>query len=167
MKRVLFGLICCLLVASGCAMDRSAQNKMVINEAKKLDITAKETSRGVEINFPEVLLFDFDSDQLRTDSQIKMQAVATILNKRGIDSRKLAVEGHTDSFGTPDYNLMLSQRRAESVARSLVFSGVARERMEVKGLGMAAPIAANTHPNGTDNPEGRAQNRRVEVIVEN
>ncbi|MCL1981196.1 MAG: OmpA family protein [Proteobacteria bacterium] len=167
MKRALFGLICCLLVASGCAMDRSAQNKMIINEAKKLNITAKETTRGVEINFPEVLLFDFNSDQLRTDSQIKMQEIAAILNKQGIDSRGLAVEGHTDSLGTPEYNLMLSQRRAESVARSLVFSGVARERMKVKGLGMTAPIAANTHPNGTDNPEGRTKNRRVEVIVEN
>ncbi|MCL2790649.1 MAG: OmpA family protein [Desulfobulbus sp.] len=140
---------------------------MIIDEAKKLDLIAMETARGVEINFPEVLLFDFNSDQLRTDSQTKMQGIATILNKRGIDSRNLTIEGHTDSLGTSEYNLMLSQRRAENVARALVFSGVARERMKVNGLGMTVPIAANTHPDGTDNPEGRAQNRRVEVIVEN
>jgi len=148
-------------------MDRSAQNKMIIDEAKKLNITAKESPRGVEIIFPEVLLFDFNSDQLRTDTQIKMQEIAAILNKQGIDSRKLSVEGHTDSLGAPEYNLTLSQRRAESVARSLVFSGVARERMQVKGMGMTKPIALNTHPNGKDNPEGRTKNRRVEVIVEN
>ncbi len=168
MKNALLGLICFLLVASGCAMhDRSAQNERIINAIEKLDIDVKETPRGVEIYVPEVLLFDFDSDQLRTDSQIKMQEVANVFNQQGIDSRNLAIEGHADALGTPEYNRMLSERRAESVARSLVFCGVARERMAVKGFGMSHPITANTNPDGTDNPEGRARNRRVELIVEN
>lgn len=168
MHKALVGMICFLLLASGCAMHgRNAQNKKILDAVKKLHIDVRETARGVEIYVPEVLLFDFDSDQLRSDSQIQMLEIARIFNQQGIDSRKLAVEGHADALGSPEYNRMLSERRAESVARSLVFCGVARERMAVKGFGMSNPIAANTNPDGTDNPEGRARNRRVELIVEN
>ncbi len=168
MKKALLSLMCFLLLASGCAMQgRSAQNKKIIADVTKLNIEVRETPRGVEIHVPDTLLFDFDSDQLKAESQAKMQELARIFNQQGVNSRRLAVEGHADAVGSPEYNRMLSERRAESVARALVFSGVDKERMAVKGFGMSSPIAANTFQDGSDNPEGRARNRRVELIVEN
>ena len=95
MKRALFGLICCLLVASGCAMDRSAQNKMIINEAKKLNITAKETTRGVEINFPEVLLFDEPTSALDPEMVGEVLTVIRDLAQSGLT---LLVVTHEMSF---------------------------------------------------------------------
>jgi outer membrane protein OmpA-like peptidoglycan-associated protein len=80
--------------------------------------------------------------------------------------RTLSVEGHSDSVGTEDYNLDLSLRRAKSVSEELVTGGVAPEKIRTVGLGERFPVAPNRTPEGHDNPQGRAQNRRVEVVIE-
>ena len=76
-------------------------------------------------------------------------------------SRTVAIEGHTDSVGGDDYNLGLSQRRADSVRSNLVSRGVDAARITAMGAGESAPVAGN------ESAAGRQQNRRVEVIISN
>ena len=96
-------------------------------------------------------------------------AIAWVLEKGGrayvIDAdtgekQKIVVEGYTDSNGNDDSNLRLSQSRAESVRSYLISKGVKAERIQAVGKGEASPIAPN------DTAEGRANNRRVEIVVE-
>jgi len=78
----------------------------------------------------------------------------------------VVIEGHTDSIGSETYNQRLSERRAEAVRQYLVERGVAASRLETRGYGESQPIAPNTTPEGKDNPEGRALNRRAELKVQ-
>jgi outer membrane protein OmpA-like peptidoglycan-associated protein len=87
-----------------------------------------------------------------------LDEVATVLRETP-DIRKVRIEGHTDSHGKPAYNRRLSQRRAESVLRYLVQTGIARSRLVAKGFGADHPIAPN------DTANARARNRRVEFVV--
>jgi outer membrane protein OmpA-like peptidoglycan-associated protein len=72
---------------------------------------------------------------------------------------------HTDSVASEVYNIELSQRRAESTVNYLIRKGIATERLVAKGYGESKPIARNTNPDGTDNPEGRQRNRRTEFKI--
>ena len=77
------------------------------------------------------------------------------------------VEGHTDARGPDDYNQSLSQQRAESVKRWLVeYGGIVAERITTLGFGESQSLALNQRDDGSDDPTGRQQNRRVEIVVE-
>jgi len=163
-----------LVFATGCATHRKSipeeiaeQNRQMVVAFEDLDLKVEETTRGVAIYFPEVLLFDYDDDRMKPAARAKMHQIATVVNAPQYGLRDIAVEGHADAVGSQQYNLNLSQRRADSVARELVFSGVQKERIVVRNFGETRPIAPNTKPDGTDNPEGRARNRRVEIFIEN
>ncbi len=103
------------------------------------------------------ILFDTDSDRLKPESAAVIKAVA-----RGLETNpnlKLQIEGHTDSTGAADHNLDLSKRRAEAVKSVLVSQfNVDASRLTTAGLGSSKPMESN------DNPQGRAQNRRVEFV---
>jgi outer membrane protein OmpA-like peptidoglycan-associated protein len=75
------------------------------------------------------------------------------------------VAAHTDSLGNADYNKKLSQLRAENVVNHLVSKGINKKRLIARGYGAEKPIAPNYKPDGSDNPEGRDQNRRTEFRV--
>ncbi len=75
------------------------------------------------------------------------------------------IGSHTDSKGSDSYNQKLSQRRAESVVNYLIENGISKDRLRAKGYGEAVPIAPNVNDDGSDNPEGRAKNRRTEFRV--
>ena len=168
MRNKIIWLLCGLLILAGCAAsEKKIQNQKMVKEIEEMELEVREIDRGVEIIFPEVLLFDFDSDRLKPDAKSKMHKIAEVVNDPQVESRTIAVEGHTDSIGSPAYNLDLSKRRARSVGRELVFTGVRKERLSLKGFGELKPIAPNKNPDGSDNPEGRTRNRRVEVIIEN
>lgn len=107
---------------------------------------------------PERISFPFDSDRLKPELAPKIGNVAHQL--LGVDIRRLRVEGHSDNQGPGEYNLSLSERRAEAVARVLEDSGYAAGDVSRKGMGSAHPAASN------DSAEGRAENRRVEIIVQ-
>jgi outer membrane protein OmpA-like peptidoglycan-associated protein len=77
----------------------------------------------------------------------------------------IEIGGHTDSLASVSYNQKLSQARAENVVKYLVSKGIAQERLTAKGYGESMPIAPNSKPDGTDNPEGRQMNRRTEFKV--
>lgn len=142
-----------------------AQNRQLLEELRRRDLEARETDRGVVVNLPDVL-FQFGQAGLTSEARAKTREIAEILNSQGRD-RHIAVEGHTDSVGSEAYNQALSERRAENVTSALIASGVNPQRIDTRGFGERYPVAPNTNPDGTDNPGGRQQNRRVEVVIEN
>src|SRR3990170_1350187 len=137
-----------------------ASNRKLLEELKKRNLEARETSRGVVVNLPDIL-FEFGRAELTTDARGKVGDVAEVLSHQA-RKRRVAVEGHTDSIGGDAYNQRLSEQRAEAVAGALGASGLNRGRMAVKGYGERYPVAPNGNPDGSDNPAGRAKNRRVE-----
>lgn len=107
--------------------------------------------------------YDFDKSTLRPSSFKTLNDLVEVMKIK--DKLEIEIGGHTDGKGNEDYNLRLSQARAESVKKYLVSKGIKGNRITAKGYGMAEPIARNVNPNGTDNPEGRQKNRRTEVKV--
>ena len=93
------------------------------------------------------------------DAYAKLDSVAKALTEQDPDA-KIVVEGYTDSQGSAPFNQDLSQKRADSVRAYLVGHGIASDRVTAQGFGLARPIADNS------SPEGRANNRRVEIVVQ-
>jgi outer membrane protein OmpA-like peptidoglycan-associated protein len=139
------------------AADRRARDAM-----DKLGVAAalaiKEEPRGTVILLPGSILFASNKAELLPTAQAKLDAVAEALKNQ--DDRKMVVEGHTDSQGTEPSNLDLGQRRAQSVRDYLVSKGVKSESISASGIGQGRPIADNK------SPEGRANNRRVEIVIQ-
>jgi outer membrane protein OmpA-like peptidoglycan-associated protein len=142
-----------------------AKNRKILEELKRQQLDARETSRGIVVNLPDVL-FQFNSDRLTDTAQEKVSRIASVLKEK-TSQRRVSIEGHTDAIGSEAYNLTLSDRRARAVARALIDDGIREKQLAVRGFGKKYPVAPNTLENGADNPGGRAQNRRVEVVIEN
>ena len=109
------------------------------------------------------IFFDFDKATLRQTSNVELKNIIRFLNKYP----KIVVEisGYTDSKGTPEYNLKLSDERASAVVNYLINKGIAKDRMIAKGYGESSPAALNEHTDGSDSPNGRQLNRRVELKI--
>jgi outer membrane protein OmpA-like peptidoglycan-associated protein len=120
--------------------------------------TVKQEPRGMVITLSGSVLFASNKSDLLPAAQMKLNEVAEALNKQDSESRMI-VEGHTDSQGTAPYNQDLSLRRAQAVRSYLISRGIASERVTAQGFGLTRPIADN------ESPEGRANNRRVEIVV--
>lgn len=142
-----------------------ARNRELLEKLKRQNLEARETERGVVVNLPDVL-FEFGRAELTSEARVKVRDIADVLNDRARD-RRVAVEGHTDSIGSAAFNQELAEHRAENVVIALENSGVTSGRITARGYGKRYPVAPNTNPDGTDNPAGRAKNRRVEVIIQN
>jgi outer membrane protein OmpA-like peptidoglycan-associated protein len=121
--------------------------------------SVKSETRGLVITLSGSVLFASDRSDLLPSAQAKLNDVAAALTKQDAES-KIVVEGHTDSQGDASYNQALSQRRAQSVRDYLVSRGMAGDRVTAQGFGLTRPIADNA------SPEGRANNRRVEIVVQ-
>ncbi|MDO5290533.1 MAG: OmpA family protein [Pseudomonadota bacterium] len=143
--------------ADGLGSGRSALHAQVTG------LTAEETEKGVELNMSSDVLFDFDKATLKPEAAAVLQQAAAIINERG-NSAAVTITGHTDSKGAEQYNIDLSLARGQAVKDALAQYGVSAP-MQVHGRGESVPVAPNEHPDGSDNPAGRAQNRRVEVLV--
>ncbi len=126
-------------------------------------LTVKETETELRLLLAADVLFAFDKAELRPEADATLSQAADLIGQRGVSL--VRIEGHTDSKGSPTYNQRLSQRRAESVRRSLAARGLSRVTFQVQGFGATRPAAPNARPDGSDDPEGRARNRRVEVIM--
>jgi outer membrane protein OmpA-like peptidoglycan-associated protein len=118
----------------------------------------KEESRGMVITLEGSVLFASGKWELLPIARNKLDKVAEVLQDQD-DSKKIVVEGHTDSVGSDSKNLELSQKRAEAVRQHLVSQGVKPDRISAVGKGETTPVADNK------SPEGRANNRRVEIVV--
>ena len=107
--------------------------------------------------------FDFNKANIKAEfAPVLDEAAQTLQDNPDINVR---IEGHTDSIGSDEYNLELSERRAQAVKAYLVSRGIAASRLSTEGKGETEPIADNTK-DGRDNPEGRAMNRRAELKVQ-
>jgi outer membrane protein OmpA-like peptidoglycan-associated protein len=118
-----------------------------------------QTARGLVLNLSGEILFDVGKSMLKPDAKMRLAKLSGILLMMG-DSH-IDIEGHTDSTGSEETNLKLSRERAAAVGDFLVTQGIAQTRMTTKGLGPADPVASN------DTAEGRAKNRRVEIVLAN
>jgi outer membrane protein OmpA-like peptidoglycan-associated protein len=99
--------------------------------------------------------FDFDKAHLKTGSEkVLSEIVKLMVQNSGL---RVEIQGHTDSTGNREYNLKLSERRAQTVKSYLMLYGVAEDRITVRGYGPDVPVASN------DTEEGKALNRRVEL----
>ena len=128
------------------------------------DLGAKVTDREIRIELSADVLFDFDKYDLRPEGLASLGKVAEVL--RASPDAPVSIEGHTDGKGTDAYNQPLSERRAQSVKGWLVeHGGVSGTKISTRGWGRTKPVAPNTRPDGSDDPEGRKKNRRVEITV--
>jgi outer membrane protein OmpA-like peptidoglycan-associated protein len=131
-------------------MDRQAQ------ELEKVADTTR-TADGIIVTMKDKILFDIDSTALKPAAMGSLDKLATVLTK--YPKTTITVAGHTDNTGRPDYNLKLSERRANAVKFALADRGVSADRVTAMGFGADNPVAPNT------TPDGRTENRRVELHI--
>lgn len=109
------------------------------------------------------VFFEFNSSQVTKDSKIELDKLFSLLANN--PTINVEIQGHTDSKGRNAYNKELSQKRAEAVREYVVNKGINAKRITAKGYGEKQPIARNENTDGSDNEEGRALNRRIELKV--
>ena len=140
------------------------QKELDLEKAQK-EFQAQQSGRSLSMNLSGDVLFDYDKAVLKPEAEQALKKVAVVLSQ--FPESKVTVEGYTDSKGTKATNLQLSRERAQAVKDWLVKNGgVAAPNITTKGFGEQYPIAANKNADGSDNPLGRALNRRVSIIVE-
>ena len=128
------------------------------------DLGAKVTDTEIRIDLSADVMFDFDKAEIKKEAEPSLQKLATVIQAN--PGAKVAIEGHTDARGADDYNQKLSEARAASVKQWLVANAkVDGAAISTRGLGKTRPVAPNAKPDGSDDPQGRARNRRVEVVV--
>jgi outer membrane protein OmpA-like peptidoglycan-associated protein len=117
----------------------------------------ERVGEGLQVTFESGLLFPYDSDVLTAQARENLNTLASSLDK--YPNTDIIIVGHTDANGSDQYNLALSERRANAAVTYLVSRGVARARLRAAGRGETEPVAAN------DTDAGRQQNRRVEIAI--
>ena len=130
--------------------------------AQSSSLSGTETGFNIQINLSSDVLFDFDKAELKPEADSELQKAADIIRQKG--KGLILISGYTDSKGTDAYNKRLSLARAQAVKNWFEAQGL-HQNYQTEGLGAANPVAPNTNDDGSDNPEGRAKNRRVEIIV--
>ncbi|MBV7316147.1 OmpA family protein [Shewanella sp. NIFS-20-20] len=149
--------------ASGAALGGGIGYYMDVQEAKlrqQLQATGVSVTRDgdtIILNMPNAVTFGVDQAQLSQAAKEVLNSVVLVANE--YPKTRLNVVGYTDSSGSVQYNLRLSQVRAAEVSNYMMQQGVSPERLSAQGQGEASPIASNT------TTEGRAQNRRVEIVL--
>lgn len=162
-----------LVFAPGSALAADVVEIIGVQSALTADVTpleeaiealdARVSDTLVEVSLSSDVLFDFDSDQLKPEADESLEKLGTLINESEVLS--VTIVGHTDAKGSEEYNLDLSNRRAASVRDWLVAAGIDPGLFTVEGRGEADPVAPNENEDGSDNPDGRALNRRVEIVI--
>ena len=148
---------------TGAALGGGIGYYMDVQEAKlrdKMQGTGVSVTRygyNIVLNMPNNVTFDSNSANLKPAGANTLTGVAMVLKE--YEKTAVNVVGYTDSTGSKDLNMRLSQQRADSVASALITQGVAANRIRTTGMGPANPIASNS------TAEGKAQNRRVEITL--
>jgi len=120
------------------------------------DMQAKKTDRGMVLTLGDVL-FDTGKAELKSGAMTNVDKLADFMRQN--TERVVQVEGFTDSVGSDDYNMDLSQRRAGAVREAILSRGISSDRVRARGYGKQYPVAGN------DNAAGRQMNRRVEIVI--
>lgn len=140
----------------GAYMDR--QEAILRQKLAGSGVRVVREGQHLRLIMPGNITFATNSADISPQFYTTLNAVATVLNE--FPETQIEVSGHTDSTGNAEYNLRLSQQRAQRVAQYLVAQGVTPNRVFASGMGESMPIASN------DTPEGRARNRRVEIRIQ-
>ena len=119
-------------------------------------------SCGTVITLEDGVLFDFGKSDIRPEAAQTIKSLATVLTSNKVPAAH--VYGHTDSISDEAFNLQLSQERADAVVAELKKDGVS-STLDATGYGESKPVAPNENADGSDNPSGRALNRRVEIFI--
>lgn len=128
------------------------------------DIQIRESSTEVRIELAADVLFDFDKADILPKAQAVLKQAAGIIRDKA--KGQVRIEGHTDAKGSDAYNQKLSEQRAVAVRSWFVEKeGLQGVAFGTQGFGAKKPIAPNTKPDGSDDPQGRQKNRRVEIIL--
>ncbi|NLS53631.1 OmpA family lipoprotein [Hafnia alvei] len=149
--------------AAGAALGGGAGYYMDVQESKLRDkmrgtgVSVTRQGDNIVLNMPNNVTFDSSSSTLKPAGANTLTGVAMVLKE--YPKTAVNVVGYTDSSGSQDLNMRLSQQRADSVASSLIVQGVEASRVRTQGMGPANPIASNS------TAEGKAQNRRVEITL--
>ncbi|SQC20967.1 outer membrane protein A [Klebsiella pneumoniae] len=149
--------------AAGAALGGGIGYYMDVQEAKLRDkmqgtgVSVTRNGDNIVLNMPNNVTFDSNSANLKPAGANTLTGVAMVLKE--YEKTAVNVVGYTDSTGSKDLNMRLSQQRADSVASALITQGVAANRIRTTGMGPANPIASNS------TAEGKAQNRRVEITL--
>ncbi|MHB8423859.1 MAG: OmpA family protein [Gammaproteobacteria bacterium] len=142
--------------ATATAQAEQAQQQNIKLQQQLAALNAKQTNRGMVLTLGSVL-FGTNKADLKSGSARSLDKLAQFM--RNNPKRNVMVEGYTDSTGSANYNLQLSQRRADAVRAALVSDGINPQRIVTKGFGMRYPVASNR------TAAGRQQNRRVEIVI--
>jgi outer membrane protein OmpA-like peptidoglycan-associated protein len=118
--------------------------------------TIRREARGTIMSLSDIL-FDFGKAHLRREAELNLAKMSAILQQ--YPEMSILVEGHTDNIGSEEYNLKLSEQRAQAVHDFLAEQGIDPGRMETKGYGLSQPVQSNA------TPEGRQANRRVDLVI--
>jgi outer membrane protein OmpA-like peptidoglycan-associated protein len=128
------------------------------------DLQVKEVGNEIRIDLNADVLFDFDKADLLPKAQETLTKAAALIKEQAKGT--VRVEGHTDSKGDDAYNMRLSEKRANAVRDWFrTKGGLANMQFATKGFGETQPVAPNTRPDGSDDPESRQKNRRVQIIL--
>ncbi|NCU12821.1 MAG: OmpA family protein [Sphingomonadaceae bacterium] len=155
MRNILITMLLGMLAACATVPAKPAFNKQQV--ATMTELGFEPVGENYELDFNDRVLFEVDKSDLHPEAAASLGKISQTLLTVGI--KGAAVIGHTDATGADDYNLGLSQRRAASVKAALVATGMDPARTRDEGRGETQPIASN------DTEDGRAQNRRVVIIV--
>jgi outer membrane protein OmpA-like peptidoglycan-associated protein len=137
-----------------------------LSPADTMSIAQNATKKTIVADAPATIqgiLFPFNGTELGENEEKEVDKLATIMKDN--PSLTISIIGYTDSWGKDQYNLLLSENRAKSVKAKIVKKGISTTRIKTAGKGKENPIAINENENGTDNPEGRTFNRRVEFEI--
>ncbi len=137
------------------------KTESLVGQVQELQV--KETATETRIELPADILFDFDKADIRPAAAAALKQAADVIRKGAKGT--VRIEGHTDGKGKPDYNKKLSERRSASVQKWLADrEGLKAIKFAVQGFGATKPVAPNANADGSDDPEGRQKNRRVEIV---
>jgi outer membrane protein OmpA-like peptidoglycan-associated protein len=145
------------LAGGGVGLYMDNQESKLRERLRGTGVSVTRVGDDIILNMPSNITFDTDQSAVKPQFYETLNSVALVL--REFNKTLVDVTGHTDSTGTPAHNQQLSERRAGSVAEYLVAQGNNPQRFQVIGAGQRDPIATNA------TPDGRAQNRRVEIRI--
>jgi outer membrane protein OmpA-like peptidoglycan-associated protein len=147
---------------SGKVLDLVFRVEEMGGKVQLLDV--KESPTEVRIELAADVLFDFDKAGILPKAQATLSQAAGMIREKAHGT--VRIEGHTDAKGSDTYNQKLSERRAEAVKMWFIQKeGLGKVPFATEGLGARKPVAPNKKPDGSDDPEGRQKNRRVEIII--
>ena len=155
-KAVTDSALSSVFVASEVAPARIETTRTLLTE-----LNARRSDGTIVVDLPADVLFDFDKAVIRPDAEPALDKAAEVL--KSYPTANVTIGGHTDAKGDDAYNEALSMRRAKAVADRL--AGPAGRTLAAEGFGETRPVAPNSRADGTDDPQGRQKNRRVEIRI--